>query len=189
MEGTLSKFSTPEQTIHLSRISDEGIILDIGAGGEGIVARLEGNRVCAADVRLDEIREARIHDPPANWFVTDGRNLCFADSVFDVITFWFSLGYFRTAENKLKALTEAFRVLRNGGKLMVTAAHNDCKEEIFIFRALFIFPDGTPSKVGYGVRGGQNQTADTTVELIKDAGFSVQTIDSHEHWFSVVAVK
>jgi 2-polyprenyl-3-methyl-5-hydroxy-6-metoxy-1,4-benzoquinol methylase len=58
-----STFEVPTQKIRLDRLPQGEPILDIGGGGEGLVSRIEGARVCAIDIRMDEIREARIHDP------------------------------------------------------------------------------------------------------------------------------
>ena len=63
-----SKYSTPIQEITLKPIQTDGLILDIGGGGEGLVSRIEGAKVCAVDIRMSEIREAQIHAPPSNWF-------------------------------------------------------------------------------------------------------------------------
>ncbi|MCF2135811.1 MAG: class I SAM-dependent methyltransferase [Candidatus Thorarchaeota archaeon] len=182
-------FEPPQQTVSLEELRGDRLILDVGAGGEGIVARLGRSRVCAVDIRMDEIREARIHDPPSQWLVADGRDLCFADNTFDMVTFWFSLGYFRTAENKTRAIREAYRVLQNGGILSIKAAQITCEEERFIFRVLYTFPDGTLSSVGYGVRGNQEQTMKSMRELIEDTGFECKSCKDHGHWFEIIAVK
>ncbi|MHA1771273.1 MAG: class I SAM-dependent methyltransferase [Candidatus Thorarchaeota archaeon] len=182
-------FETPQQKVTLQELRRDQLILDVGAGGEGIVARLGGKQVCAVDIRMDEIREARIHDPPAQWLVADGRRLCFADNTFDMVTFWFSLGYFRTAENKRESLSEAYRVLQDDGILSIKAAQINCEEERFIFRVLYIFPDGTLSSVGYGVKGGQEQTMKSMKDLIENAGFKCKNCKSHGHWFEIIAGK
>ncbi len=175
--------------MELERVPGTGLIVDIGAGGEGLVARLEGERVCAVDIRLDEIREARIHDPPAHWAVCDGRCLCFRDEVFDVATLWFSLGFIRNWDDKERVITEAYRVLRRGGRISIMACRIDQDVDAYFFSMEGTFPDGTLTKVGYGVRGRQNQTLARVRSLLERTGFKVTREEDHGHWFKVLATK
>ncbi|MHA2231728.1 MAG: hypothetical protein ACXAB4_04495, partial [Candidatus Hodarchaeales archaeon] len=48
-----------------------GRILDVGGGGEGIIAQIGGDRVTAVDRLETEIEEARPKAPTANWKVAD----------------------------------------------------------------------------------------------------------------------
>ena len=123
MKGQSSEYSTQVQEIALRYLETDGLILDIGGGGEGLVSRIMGSKVCAVDIRMSEIREAQIHGPPANWFVGDGQALCFQDDVFDIITLWFSLGYMSDWSVKRSVLEEAYRVLNEGGKLSILASN------------------------------------------------------------------
>ena len=85
MPESQSLLETEVQKINLHQFSGEGLILDIGGGGEGLVSRIEGDRTCALDIRMSEIKEAQIHGQSSNWFVADGANLCFSDGVFDIV--------------------------------------------------------------------------------------------------------
>jgi len=185
---TPSRYVTPIQEISLRPIQTGGLILDIGGGGEGLVSRIEGKKVCAVDIRLSEIREAQIHGPPSNWFVGDGQHLCFQDSVFDVVTLWFSLGYMSDWSIKKNVLKEAYRVLDKKGQLSILASKipKDC--EHLIFWGNFTLPDGTVSQTGYGVRGGQDQTIDRVVYLLELLGFEVSSQDNGA-WFEIQAIK
>jgi len=177
------------QRIRLEAIPGNGPILDIGAGGEGLVSRIAGSRVCAVDIRIEKIREAQIYGAPANWIVGDARHLCFKEGVFEWATFWFSLAYMRTPEVKRLALREAYRVLSAGGMLSILAARVTCGKQKFCFRALFEFPNGELSQVGYGVRGDQNQTIDGVSQLIRAAGFSIVDEKDNSEWFKIIATK
>lgn len=53
----MTRFETPLQIIELDNISRFNNILDIGAGGEGLAARIGRERVYGVDIRIDEIRE------------------------------------------------------------------------------------------------------------------------------------
>ncbi|MHA1654772.1 MAG: class I SAM-dependent methyltransferase [Candidatus Thorarchaeota archaeon] len=179
----------PPHTVPLTTLPSEGLIIDIGAGGEGLVSRFAGRRVCAVDIRIDEIREARIHGAPTDWFVSDGRHLCFRDCVFDIATLWFSLAFMRDDETKLAVLNEAYRVLRENGILSIMATHVDGTRHRHLFRALFEFPDGTLSQIGYGVLGTQRQDIKSVCELVSRAGFEVTATEDHDAWFVISAAK
>lgn len=188
-EELSSRYSTPIQEIRLNPIETTGLILDIGGGGEGLVSRIEGTKVCAVDYRISEIREAQIHSPPANWFTADGRALPFQDSTFDIATLWFSLGYMNEWSAKRAVLTEVFRTLKNEGRLLIMASRIDCKEQRLLFSVQFTLPDGTVSKTGYGVRGNQNQTLSSIVALVREAGLKDIQSENHDWWFEVKAFK
>jgi len=146
MEKQSSTHTTSVQEISLEHIQTEGLILDIGGGGEGLVSRIMGAKVCALDIRLSEIREAQIHGPPANWFVGDGQALCFQTSTFEVITLWFSLGYMSDWAIKERVLKEAHRVLQKNGKISILASNIPESCDRLIFWGNFTLPDGTVSQ-------------------------------------------
>jgi len=189
MKKLSSKCITSIQKIALEHIDTEGLILDIGGGGEGLVSRIEGSKVCAVDIRMSEIREAQIHGPPSNWFVGDGQALCFQDDVFDIATLWFSLGYMSDWSIKQSVLEESHRVLVKGGRLSILGSKipKDC--EPLIFWGLFTLPDGTVSQTGYGVRGGQGQTLDRIVKLLEKTGFKIQSQEDNTAWFRIQATQ
>jgi ubiquinone/menaquinone biosynthesis C-methylase UbiE len=189
MADSPSVLSSPVQTIHLDDLPKGRLILDIGGGGEGLVSRIGGKCVCAVDYRMSEILEAKIHGPPANWFAADARSLPFRDRSFDMVTLWFSLEYMAGRTTKERIFTESFGALKRGGDLSIYAGRIDCKKERFIFNALFILPDGTVSKVGYGVQGNQGQTIDSVCSLLKKVGFDGLQIEDNDWWFKIHAHK
>ena len=181
----MSRVETPVQQINLRRLSPEGLILDIGGGGEGLVSRIAGERVCALDIRMSEVREAQIHGAPANWIVADGQNLGFNSGSFDEVTLWFSLGYMRDWDTKRRVLEEAWRVLKKQGSISIMATKIPDATEQFVFWAHFTFPDGSVSKTGYGVRGDQGQTMENVVNLLEKLGFKIMSTEDHKAWFSI----
>jgi ubiquinone/menaquinone biosynthesis C-methylase UbiE len=189
MKQDSSRYETSTQKISLQPIETQGRILDIGGGGEGLVSRIEGANVCAVDIRLSEIREAQIHNPPANWFVGDGRNLCFRDAVFDVVTLWFSLGYMREWPIKERVIAEAYRVLESEGRISILGSKITENSDHHIFWAHFTLPDGTISKTGYGVMGNQNQTQYRVSKLLEQVGFVIQIQEDNGDWFKLEAIK
>lgn len=189
MPRSQSHLETQVQKINLQQFTGKGLILDIGGGGEGLVSRIEGDRVCALDIRMSEIREAQIHGHSSNWFVADGAHLCFNDEVFDIVTLWFSLGYMSDWNTKRAVLEAAYRVLKKNGRLSIMASRITESNERLIFWATFTLPDGTPSKIGYGVKGGQNQTLPRILELVTNARFSQHLYEDHDEWFKVESRK
>ncbi|MFX1482754.1 MAG: class I SAM-dependent methyltransferase [Promethearchaeota archaeon] len=183
----MSTRETEVQNIILPRFDSEGVILDIGGGGEGLVSRIEGGRVCAVDIRMSEIREARIHGAPSNWIVGDGTQLSIRDSSFDIVTLWFSLGYMRDWDTKRDVLEEARRVLKKDGLISLMCCRISESVNRLVFWTMFTLPDGTQSQTGYGVRGDQGQTLERVLDLIDKVGLSVATCEDHEEWFSVTA--
>lgn len=189
MEKQSSNCTTPIHKIVLKHVETEGLILDIGGGGEGFISRIEGSKVCAIDIRMSEIREAQIHNPPSNWFVGDGQSLCFQDDVFDVVTLWFSLGYMSNWLIKQSVLKEAHRVLDKKGILSILASRIPESCERHIFWGNFTLPDGTISQTGYGVRGSQGQTLERVIELLEKTEFKVKSQVNHDAWFEIQAIK
>lgn len=183
----MSRVETLVQRISLKDLNTDGLILDIGGGGEGLVSRIGGEKVCAVDIRMSEIKEAQIHGAPANWFVGDGRSLGFKDASFDMVTLWFSLGYMREWDNKLEVLEEAKRVLIKQGKISIMASKIPDSAERFVFWAHFTLPDGSVSQTGYGVRGNQGQNMKEVVDLLNDLGFRILNSEDYGEWFSVSA--
>ena len=184
-----SEIETAIQKIGLSELHSDGPILDIGGGGEGLVSRIGGVKVCAVDIRLSEIREAQIHGPPANWFVGDGQALSFQDGAFDMVTLWFSLGYMSDWSIKTNVLQEAHRVLGEKGKLSILDSKVPKSCERLTFWGHFTLPDGTVSQTGYGVRGGQDQTLDRMTKLLGSTGFKIQSQEDNDAWFKIKAIK
>ncbi|MFW9849880.1 MAG: class I SAM-dependent methyltransferase [Candidatus Thorarchaeota archaeon] len=184
-----SVYEPPQQTIELERILGEGNIIDIGGGGEGLVSRIEGIRVYAVDVQMDEILEARIHNPPSNWIVADAINLPFGSNTFDIATLWFSLGYMKEWSIKKSVFQDIYRVLKKGGGINIKAIKIDCQEDMLVFRADYSLPDGTLSRTGYGVKGKQNQTVETVTNCLRKTGFVIDDILDFGHWFSLEGSK
>jgi ubiquinone/menaquinone biosynthesis C-methylase UbiE len=177
----------PLQEIHLERISSKGPILDVGGGGEGLVSRVEGSRVCSVDIKMNKIREAHIYGSDNQWIASDARRLCFAENSFSVTAVWFSLGYFGDWQSKKRLFSEIKRVLEPEGVVSIIASRIDCKEERFLFNARFLFPDGDTSQVGYQVKGNQEQTIEATQAALEEFYFKVTKIKDNEHWFMLEA--
>ena len=180
-------FETPVQYIELQALPSDNLILDVGGGGEGLASRIGKQQVCAIDYRMSEIREAKIHGAPANWFACDARSLCFVDSKFDLATIWFSLGYMRDDNTKRNVLKEVFRVLKSGATVSLMASKVICEKDVFVIHILYTLPDSTESRTGYGVTGNQIQTLETILQLMTSIGFEIKNSKDYEYWFYIEA--
>ena len=92
-----------------------GSILDVGGGGEGVIGRLYGQSVTAIDNCREELDEAPCG---CRKLVMDASALSFADASFENVTFFYSLMYMNRPTQRA-ALSEAARVLKKGGKLLL----------------------------------------------------------------------
>jgi hypothetical protein len=107
-------FEFPPVSLSMDYPCPAGRILDIGGGGEGVIGRLHGARVVAADLRLDELTET---PPGPRKVVLDARRLPFAAGSFAAATAFFSLMYLNEARDQLAVLLETARVLPPGAEL------------------------------------------------------------------------
>jgi len=189
MRKKLTYFETPLQEIELEDISGFDRVLDVGAGGEGLVARIGKKQVFGIDIRVDEIKEVRSKNVECNWVVCDARRLCFRNETFGLITAWFSLMYITRAEDKIRVLSECKRVLCKEGFLDIKDAKIDVQEDVFVLNAQFKLPDGEVVNTGYGVSGSQKQTVNLLrIELIK-LGFKILEEHVKEYWFIIKCKK
>nr|WP_223159106.1 bifunctional demethylmenaquinone methyltransferase/2-methoxy-6-polyprenyl-1,4-benzoquinol methylase UbiE [Microcella alkalica] len=93
-------------------------ILDIAAGtgtSSAAIAR-SGARVIAFDFSAGMIEEGRKRHPELEFVQGDAQKLPFGDDEFDAVTISFGL---RNVEDPRLALSEMYRVLKPGGRLVV----------------------------------------------------------------------
>jgi len=96
--------------------------LEIGCG-EGRVARDlagRGHRVVAVDTSLSLLRRAQGDGGGIDYVLADGAALPFADASFDVVVAYNSL---QVVKDMHAAVSEAARVLQDGGKLCLCVSH------------------------------------------------------------------
>jgi SAM-dependent methyltransferase len=105
-----------------------------------------GQPVVGADLSLALIRKAEPpHDaPPPPYVAADVRLLPFRSESFDaVINVFTSLGLFLDDDADLRALREAHRVLRPGGRFLLESMHRDEIVGVYAERDRWTLPDGT----------------------------------------------
>jgi SAM-dependent methyltransferase len=165
-----SSYNTEVQTVEVNRIETDGLILDIGGGGEGIIGRLNGKQVVAIDTREGELADTRNE---ALKVVMDAADLKFLPKSFDVCTPFFSLMY--TPKNiHQRVFEEVFRVLKDRGRFLIWDARipeNIAGYKTFIVHLKVKLPD---EEVGtaYGARW-QAQSLEYFKEMAKLTGFRV----------------
>ena len=143
-------YSTKIQSIELSPIETDGLILDIGGGGQGIIGKLNGKQVIAIDTSERELQETQNE---ALKVIMDATDLKLLPESFDVCTSFFSLMYIPN-DKHLKVFREAYRVLKNYGRFLVwdvriPEKHGDYKA--FMVRLKVGLPN-EEIEAGYGVR-------------------------------------
>jgi len=179
---------TYETTIQHIKIADniEGSILDIGGGGEGVIGRAYGQKVIAIDNRQDELDEA---PSECKKILMDAANLQFDNQSFDSITSFFTMMYI-PRDFHMQVLDEAYRVLKAGGIIYLWDAvipENTENYQVFIIH-LNIHLQNENITTGYGV-GYRQQDCSYYQQLLSDAGFKIEHIESNDKTYKIKAVK
>lgn len=182
---------TPEQIISHDKLEvvlpdfpAEGLILDIGGGGEGVIGQLKGKQVVAVDLSKRELEDAP--GEPLLKIVMDGRDLKFLDGAFPTVTVFFTFMYMSPADHA-KVLAEIRRVLKPGGRLLIwDVVFPDKKtdpRQIYVMYPVRAKMPQREINTGYGVKIVEKQGPDHFVELAKAAGFEVAARTDEKGWF------
>jgi len=160
----------------------EGFIVDVGAGGEGVIAKTSGGSTVGLDISKREIDEARSRGSLAHWVLCDACSMPFRDGSFDVATFFFSLMYIKTPNRKRAVFVEAKRVLKSDGLLCLWDAIIREKPDLYVVFVEISLPDGEEIFTGYGVKGKEKeQTLELISNLALQAGFKATKIESQKN--------
>jgi len=182
VEGTENEhFTAQTQHINLTEIAIPGCILDIGGGGEGIIARRFGSQVVSIDKRKDELKESPDHGLK---IIMDATDLKFLDATFDNVTCFYSLMYM-TSDEIDTVLTEAYRVLKPGGALWIWDAIIPYPLTAEVFLApLEVLVHGETVTPTYGVGRKEEQSVADIQQKCSNAGFiHVETKKSKQGFF------
>lgn len=164
-----------------------GRILDIGGGGEGVIAQIGGSNVIAIDKYASEINEAKGKSPDSSWMVADGTFLPFESFSIDHATAFFSLMYM--PEDILpRVFTETQRVLKQNGEFWVWDVNMPSKKKLFAIRIQVLLPLGKRIKTVYGVKT-KKYTAEKICQHLTSIGFNTEVITSQKYWYLIRATK
>jgi ubiquinone/menaquinone biosynthesis C-methylase UbiE len=169
----------PKQHIVIREIPN-GKVIDIGGGGEGVIAQVGGAAVVAIDKYISEIHEARGKAPTAPWMVADATELPCESHCFDHATAFFSCMYM-SDDVKEKVFRETRRVLKNDGEFWVWDAHIPPKSKMFAIRLQVDIHDQHTINTIYGVKA-KDQSAVSIGNLLQKAGFESEIITNRKHW-------
>ncbi len=173
-------------TILIMEIPPEKI-LDIGGGGEGIIAQVGRERVTAVDKYQSEINQAKHKAPEATWVLADATKLGYSENFFDNATSFFSIMYMSN-EDKSKVFQEVYRVLKPEGEFWVWDASISSDKGVFFIKVKAILPNKEVVRTGYGVSS-KIQTSDVVKDLLENIGFKVEVVEDNENWYFLKAKK
>jgi ubiquinone/menaquinone biosynthesis C-methylase UbiE len=174
----------PKQPISIQEIP-KGRVLDIGGGGEGVIAQAGGSGVVAIDKLLSEIHEARDKAPDARWMVADATELPYRTGCFDHATAFFSCMYMPD-EVKEGVFKETRRALKKGGEFWIWDVRMDSKSKVFAIRLQVDLHDRHTIDTVYGVRA-KDQSAASICRRLQEAGFEPEVTTERRHWFFIKA--
>lgn len=106
------------------RRRDGESVLDVGVGfGRMLPVYVEyGLSPEGVDISEDMVRQAKADYPDIQVQVADGATLPYRDAVFDLLVCW---GTFETFRDQRRCLHEFARVLKAGGRMLITGKNRD----------------------------------------------------------------
>lgn len=163
-----------------------GSILDIGGGGEGIIGRLYKSNVTAIDNVQEELDEA---PDCCTKLLMDATDIAFDDGRFDNVTFFYSLMYMSTG-TKAKAIAEACRVLKKGGKLVIWDSEIQSAYPKAFSAELEIKLCNETIHTEYGILGiGVEQNEDMIIKICSKSGVQLFEHEEYSEGFKLIFIK
>ncbi len=155
-------------------LSLPGLVLDIGAGGEGIIGQVAGSR--AVGIAPEEHRKGLEAAPGCGLKVMmDARDMKFLDNSFDTATAFFTLMYIPTADHH-KVFSEMHRILKPGSTFLLwdmAVPENTTEKTSFVLGIEVRMTEKTVL-TGYGTGwAGRVQSLAIFKGLAVDVGFQV----------------
>jgi ubiquinone/menaquinone biosynthesis C-methylase UbiE len=160
-------------TLDISNIRIEGRILDIGGGGEGVIAQIGKEQVIAIDKKKIELEGAP--DSGDLKIIMDAKDLKFIDNTFDTVTAFFTMMYIPFSDHNI-IFQEIYRVLKKDGEFLLWDVNipertKDSKDIYGIYLHV-----KTPEKIietGYGGYWVRKKDIEYYKEIAKNSGFKI----------------
>jgi len=178
-------YNHPKLEVAVPDFPAEGLILDIGGGGEGVIGQLKGKQVVAIDLIKRELEDAP--GEPLIKIVMDARDLKFLDNTFPTTTVFFTFMYIDPKDHE-KVLQEIHRVLKPGGRLLiwdVVFPKKTDERQLYVLYRLHIRLPAKEIETGYGARFAEGQGAERWIDLAKKCGFESSFRQDNEGWFFI----
>jgi ubiquinone/menaquinone biosynthesis C-methylase UbiE len=174
-----AKEITPDRLYYFKRqevlVEDfeaNGLILDIGGGGEGVIGRMKGAQVIAIDTSRQDLENSA---PGPLKIVMDACEMQFLDCSFHTATSFLSLIYINEHE---KLFREVLRVLVPGGRFLIwefsipKLVSSD--KDVAAFPVSILLPDNEEISAGFGtVWPDRELNLEYYTALATTAGFQV----------------
>ena len=162
-----------------------GPILDIGGGGECVIGQIYGKQVIAIDHSREELDEA---PDCCEKRVMDAEKLVFPDQSFDNVTFFYSLMYM-TGDMQKKAIREALRVLRPGGRMLIwdSDIYSAYPEPYIV--DLDIVSERVNIHTTYGVVKNETQDQKTILGYLEETGQHTFRVSGADGQFCICCIK
>lgn len=176
-------YRNPKLEVMVADFPAEGLILDIGGGGEGVIGRLKGRQVVAIDLIKRELEEAP--GEPLLKIVMDARDLKFLDGSFATATAFFTFMYIAPEDHE-RVVAQIRRVLRPGGKFLLWDAVFPPKKDpghLYVLFPLHVRLPQAEIATGYGVPFREGQGADHFIGIAEKAGLRTVAREGENGWF------
>jgi SAM-dependent methyltransferase len=180
----VNALTKPKQQVILEAIP-AGRVLDVGGGGEAVIAQAGGARIIAIDKLMSEIHEARGKAPSSPWMVADATELPYRSGCMDNATAFFSCMYMPD-DVKEGVFRETQRVLKEGGEFWIWDVPMTTRRKAHGIRLQVDLPDGRRISTVYGVKA-KDQSAASLCGLLEEAGFETEVVTNRDHWFLIEA--
>jgi SAM-dependent methyltransferase len=181
------RYMTETQTVTMKPVKTEGLILDVGGGGEGIIGKLNGKQVVSIDTSEEELIETKNDSLKV---VMDATDLKFLPKSFDVCTAFFSLMYV-PRKNHVKVFSQIHKVLKKGGRFLlwdVKIPERNREFRVFVVRLKIKLPN-EEVETGYGTIWDKIQDIDYFRQLALKTGFKVADEWSRNDVFFLEIIK